>query len=59
MLEARSDEERKIVTHHLSISPHMVDASLEIREQIDFRLTPALLVQEAISDGIILTYPEE
>jgi len=38
---------------------HMTDLSLAIREHDDFLLTPALLVQEAVSDGVILTYPEE
>ena len=36
-----------------------VDWSFDEREQMDFLLTPALLVQEAVSDGVILTYPEE
>ena len=38
---------------------HMADISLAIREQVDFLLTPALLVQEAVSDDVILTFPEE
>ncbi len=33
--------------------------SLEMKENADFFLTPALLVQEAISDDIIITYPTE
>jgi hypothetical protein len=37
----------------------MVDFSQHIREHVDFLLTPALLVQEAISDGVLLTYPVE
>jgi hypothetical protein len=37
----------------------MSDVSLEVRELADFLLTPALLVQEAVSDGVVLTYPEE
>ena len=37
----------------------MADISLAVREQVDFLLTPALLVQEAVSDGVVLTYPEE
>lgn len=37
----------------------MADLSLMMREQVDFLLTPALLVQEAISDDVVLTYPEE
>ena len=33
--------------------------SLEMKENVDFLLTPALLVQEAISQGVIITYPSE
>ena len=33
--------------------------SLEMRENADFLLTPAILVQEAISDDIFSTYPTE
>jgi hypothetical protein len=33
--------------------------SLEMKENADFLLTAALLVQEAISDDIIITYPSE
>ncbi len=33
--------------------------SLEMKENADFLLTPALIVQEAISDDIVLTYPTE
>lgn len=33
--------------------------SLEMKENVDFLLTPALLVQEAISDDIVITYPSE
>jgi len=35
------------------------DSSLYSMESVDFLLTPALLVQEAISDGIVITYPAE
>jgi len=42
-----------------AVNVHMVDLSLAQREPSDFLLTPALLVQEAVSDGVILTYPEE
>ena len=34
-------------------------ASLEMKENADFVLTPALLVQEALSDDTIMTYPTE
>ena len=43
----------------LQVSPFMSDLSLGRREKVDFLLTPALLVQEAISDHVVLTYPEE
>ena len=33
--------------------------SLEMKEKMDFLLTPAFLVQQTISDGVVLTYPEE
>jgi hypothetical protein len=43
----------------LDMDYRMVDLSLNVREQVDFLLTPALLVQEAVSDDVVLTYPEE
>jgi hypothetical protein len=43
----------------LNVSYRMADLSLNVREQVDFLLTPALLVQEAVSDDVVLTYPEE
>jgi len=42
-----------------AFNSYMADLSLAVREQDDFLLTPALLVQEAVSDGVVLTYPEE
>ena len=33
--------------------------SLEMKENADFLLTPALLMQEVLSDEIITTYPSE
>jgi hypothetical protein len=33
--------------------------SLEMKENADFLLTPALLVQEALSDDVVITYPTE
>ena len=33
--------------------------SLEMKENADFLLTPALLFQEAISNDIVITYPTE
>jgi len=43
----------------LNVDYPMADVSLASREQVDFLLTPALLVQEAVSDDVVLTYPEE
>jgi hypothetical protein len=37
----------------------MFRPSLEMKENEDFLLTPALLVQEALSDDIVITYPTE
>ena len=34
-------------------------SSLEMKENVDFLLTPALLMQEAVSDDLIITYPSE
>jgi hypothetical protein len=33
--------------------------SLEMKENMDFLLTPALLVQEAMSEDVVATYPSE
>ena len=33
------------------------EPSLEMRESVDFLLTPAFLVQEALSEDVVLTYP--
>ena len=33
--------------------------SLEMKENVDFLLTPALLVQEIISEDVVITYPSE
>ncbi|HPC96506.1 MAG TPA: hypothetical protein PLU87_16275 [Sedimentisphaerales bacterium] len=59
LLDARAPGEAAIIRRHLNVDSHLVDISLLIREHEDFLLTPALLVQEAISDGVILTYPVE
>ena len=65
---ARAAKERKIVLEPDSIAYRVVESgmatsasapSLEMRENVDFLLTPALLVQQAISDDVIITYPEE
>lgn len=37
----------------------MSEPSLEMRENVDFLLSPAILVQQCISEGVVITYPEE
>ncbi len=59
ILDASTKEEQQQAERALKFDSYMADASLEVREHEDFLLTPALLVQEAVSDGVILTYPEE
>ena len=49
---AGGDAEVKMLT-----VPSLV--SLEMRENVDFLLTPALIVQGAITEGAIVSYPEE
>jgi hypothetical protein len=34
-------------------------SSLKSREAAEFLLTPAILVQENISDGVVITYPSD
>lgn len=58
-LAGLSPEDRVITRQILEVDYHRVDQSLGEREEVDFLLTPALLVKEAVSDGIILTYPQE
>lgn len=33
--------------------------SQEMKENVDFLLTPAILLQEAITDEVVVTYPSE
>jgi hypothetical protein len=56
--EGRDADAQKIMDA-LRIDHRFFDESLEGVEHVDFLVTPALLVQEAVSDGVILTYPEE
>jgi hypothetical protein len=54
--DQREVDDRRLLSTHLSVA---FDASLEMKENVDFLLTPALLVQEAISEDIVITYPSE
>jgi len=50
------DHHQELLTEHLT---YPFEPSLEMRENVDFILTPALLVQENLSREIIVTYPGE
>jgi len=52
-------EEKDKAVQALLMNYRFFDQCLVAREQGEFLLTPALLVQEAVSDDVILTYPEE
>jgi hypothetical protein len=58
-LETAAKGKAEIMRQAFRVNYRMADRSLAVREQVDFLLTPALLVQEAISDDVVLTYPEE
>ena len=58
-IESGDPQKTRDLMATLNIDYRMVDLSLAVREQVDFLLTPALLVQEAISEDVVLTYPEE
>ncbi len=43
----------------MSFDYRMADLSIYTSEQVEFLLTPALLVQELQCEDVVLTYPEE
>lgn len=53
--QKRATVERQI----LGAATQVFEPSLEMKENVEFLLTPALLVQEAISEDIVITYPIE
>lgn len=55
MSELPSGARRKART----LAGNVVSPSLEMKENVDFLLTPAILVQEAMSSGVMPTYPAE
>ena len=59
LTNAQTARERVTMPLPIQATVSMADVSLRVRELDDFLLTPALLVQEAVSDGVVLTYPEE
>ena len=47
---------RKLASNHPLVN---FDVSLAVKEDADFLLTPALLVQEALREDVVVTYPTE
>jgi hypothetical protein len=58
LLDAPRDQKGTMM-QALAFDYRMTDASFAQREQTYFLLTPALLLQEAVSGDVVLTYPEE
>ncbi|MBN1362136.1 MAG: hypothetical protein JW993_16190 [Sedimentisphaerales bacterium] len=58
MLDAPGSE-KGAVFRDLTYDYRVTDGAFALREQMYFLLTPALLVQEAVSDNVVLTYPQE
>lgn len=60
-LEAEAPENDVATARHLAAGyvGESFRASLETREAVEFLLTPAILVQEAISEHLFQTYPME
>jgi hypothetical protein len=54
--DRQKDEIRKMMIKSASANFRL---SLEMKENVDFVLTPALLVQEVISEDVVITYPSE
>ena len=53
---------QKIPEHNIQIiteATQTIKPSLEKKENVDFVLTPALLMQEIMSDDLLITYPTE
>jgi len=61
--ESLTDTERRAQSAALRAATRMATTgfrpSLEMKENVDFLLTPAMLTQEVLSDEIITTYPSE
>ena len=55
----RSGQDLKSLQENLKSVTGNFNTSLEMKENVDFLLTPALLVQEAISEDVVITYPSE
>ena len=55
----RAQEEEAIKTRAAEKLAINYRPSLQMKENVDFLLTPALLIQEAISPNVVLTYPSE
>jgi hypothetical protein len=47
---------RRIAENRMAVN---FSPSLQVKEATDFLLTQALLMQQAVSEGVIITYPSE
>lgn len=54
-MQKMAELDRQITT----AATQTITPSLEKKENVDFLLTPALLMQEVMSDDIVITYPTE
>jgi hypothetical protein len=57
--EAKAQAEAAALRSATKSATTVFAPSLEMKENVDFLLTPALLVQEAMSNDLITTYPSE
>jgi len=57
--QGKDEEAERLTFAAVGTDYRMLDFVLVGQEQVDFLLTPALLVQEAVSDDVVLTYPAE
>ena len=54
-MQKMAELDRQITT----AATQAITPSLEKKENVDFMLTPALLMQEVMSDEVVITYPTE
>jgi hypothetical protein len=57
--QGKDEEAMRLEFAVLGTDYRALDFVLVMQEQVDFLLTPALLVQEAVSENVVLTYPDD
>lgn len=55
----RAQQMAQLERQILTAATQSFQSSLEMKENVDFLLTPALLIQEVLSEEILITYPTE